>query len=62
MRRGKKLDDKGEICICLGINDQSKAYKLYNLSIKKIIISHDIFFIKNELGFGTRMVLKNVFQ
>ncbi|CAL5333116.1 unnamed protein product [Camellia sinensis] len=40
----RKLDDKGEKCIFLGVSDQSKAYKLYNPSTKKIIISRDVVF------------------
>lgn len=40
----KKLDDKGEKCIFLGVNDHSKAYKLYNPVTKKIVISRDVVF------------------
>ena len=38
----KKLDHKGEKCIFVGYNDESKAYKLYNPSTKKVIISRDV--------------------
>lgn len=34
-----KLDDKGEKCIFTGHNEESKAYSLYNLVTKKIVIS-----------------------
>lgn len=40
----RKLDDKGEKCIFLGVSEQSKAYKLYNPITKKIIISRDVIF------------------
>ena len=40
----KKLDDKDEIFIFLGVSEYSKAYKLLNLVMKKIIISRDIIF------------------
>ncbi|KAL5836714.1 hypothetical protein ACOSQ3_013883 [Xanthoceras sorbifolium] len=40
----KKLDDKGEKCIFLGVSKQSKAYKLYNPKTKKIVISRDVVF------------------
>lgn len=40
----QKLDDKGEKCIFLGVSDQSKAYKLYNPSNKKIIVNRDVFY------------------
>ncbi|KAM7520343.1 hypothetical protein LguiB_019305 [Lonicera macranthoides] len=40
----KKLDDKGEKCIFLGVSDESKAYKLYNPITKKIVISRDVVF------------------
>ena len=35
----KKLDDKGEKCIFIGYDTDSKAYKLYNPETKNIIIS-----------------------
>ena len=40
----KKLDDKGEKCVFLGVSDYSKAYKLYNPVTKKIVISRDVIF------------------
>ena len=40
----KKLDNKGEKCIFLGVSDKSKAYKLYNPSTMKIVISRDVVF------------------
>ena len=46
-----KLDNKGEKSIFLGISDKSKAYKLYNPSTMKNVISH-----------GNKMVLKKIFQ
>ena len=49
-KKRSKLDDKGEKCIFLGVSDQSKAYKLYNPTTKKIIISHDVFLMKKDFG------------
>ncbi|KAF2291245.1 hypothetical protein GH714_020915 [Hevea brasiliensis] len=40
----KKLDDKGEKSIFLGVSEQSKAYKLYNPNTKKILSSRDVVF------------------
>ncbi|KAH9781357.1 hypothetical protein KPL71_008429 [Citrus sinensis] len=40
----RKLDDKGVKCIFLSVNDHSKAYKLYDPIIKKIVISRDVIF------------------
>ncbi|GLU09096.1 hypothetical protein SLE2022_259720 [Rubroshorea leprosula] len=40
----KKLDDKGEKSIFLGVSNNSKAYKLYNPNTKKIIVSRDVIF------------------
>lgn len=40
----KKLDNKGEKCIFLRVSNQSKAYKLYNPTTKKIVISRDVIF------------------
>ena len=49
-QKRKKLDDKGEKCIFLGVSDQSKAYKLYNPNTKKIIlISRDVVFYKDQI-------------
>lgn len=43
-QRRRKLDDKGEKCIFLGISNESKAYRLYNPITKKIVISGDVIF------------------
>ena len=43
-KKRKKLDDNREKCIFLSVSDQSKAYKLYNPSTKKIVISRDVVF------------------
>jgi hypothetical protein len=40
----KKLDEKAEKCIFLGVSDVSKAYKLYNPLTKKIVTSRDVIF------------------
>lgn len=40
----KKLDDKSEKCIFLGVSDSSKAYKLFNPLTKKIVTSRDVVF------------------
>jgi len=43
-QKRRKLDDKGEKSIFLGVSEQSKAYKLYNPITKKIVISRDVIF------------------
>lgn len=43
-QRRKKLDDKGEKCIFLGVSEPTKAYKLYNPTTKKIVVSRDVVF------------------
>ena len=40
----KKLDNKGEKCVLLGVSEESKAYRLYNPLTKKICISKDVVF------------------
>jgi len=40
-QKRSKFDNKGEKCIFLGVECQSKAYKLYNLTT---IISCDVVF------------------
>jgi len=44
MRKRKKLNDKGEICVFLGVSEACKAYKLYNPLTKKIVTSKDVIF------------------
>jgi transposase InsO family protein len=39
-----KLDNRSHKCILLGVSDESKAYRLYDLVTKKIIISRDVIF------------------
>lgn len=38
----RKLDDKIEKCIFIGYSEESKAYKLYNLVSKKLMIRRDV--------------------
>ncbi|KAH9799278.1 hypothetical protein KPL71_000300 [Citrus sinensis] len=44
----RKLDHKGVKCIFLGVSDHSKAYKLYDPIIKKIVISRDVIFYEEK--------------
>lgn len=39
-----KLDDKSIRCVLLGVDDESKAYRLFDLVSKKIIVSRDVVF------------------
>lgn len=45
----RKLDDKGEMCVFLGVSNQAKAYKLYNPSTKKIVVSRDVVFDEEKM-------------
>ena len=49
----KKLDNKGEKCIYVGYCYESRAYKLYNPSTKKVIINIDVQFIEEEACAGS---------
>lgn len=49
----KKFDNKGEKCIFVGYSDESKAYKLYIPSTKKVIIGRDVQFIEEETWDGS---------
>ncbi|KAL3507597.1 hypothetical protein ACH5RR_032979 [Cinchona calisaya] len=40
----RKLDDKGEKCAFLGVSETSKAYKLFNPLIEKLVTNRDIVF------------------
>lgn len=41
-----KLEAQFSLGIYLGLNDASKEYMVYSLTIKKIQITHDVFFDK----------------
>jgi len=49
----KKLDSKGEKCIFIGYSEESKAYRLYNPSTKKLIVSRDVQLIEEEACDGS---------
>ena len=42
----KKLDSKGGKCIFIGYSEESKAYRLYNPSTKRFIVS----LLRRKLG------------
>lgn len=56
----KKLDSKGKKCTFVGYGDESKAYKFYNPSTKKVIISRDVQFIEEQAWEGTLEKIVNV--
>ena len=49
----KKLDNKGQKCTFVGYSKDTKAYKLYDHFARKVIISQDVQFVKNESWDGT---------
>ena len=54
----KKLDKKGHKCIFVGYSKDTKAYKLYDPIVRKLIIIRNVQFVENESWDGT--VEKNV--
>ncbi|OIW17186.1 hypothetical protein TanjilG_18141 [Lupinus angustifolius] len=42
-----KLDDKSFQCVLLGVSEESKAYRLYDLASKGIVVSRDVVFEEN---------------
>ena len=46
----KKLDSKTQACIFLGIDSESKAYRLYDHQKRKVIISRDVVFDESRVG------------
>ena len=46
----KKLDSKTQACIFLGIDSETKAYRLYNNQRRKVIISRDTVFDESCVG------------
>lgn len=47
-QKRKKLDAKSFPCIFLRYADNAKAYRLYDMNAKKVIISRDVIFMENE--------------
>jgi transposase InsO family protein len=43
VRRGK-LDNKSFPCVLLGVSEESKGYRLFDLIAKKIVVSRDVVF------------------
>ena len=46
----KKLDSKTQTCIFLGIDSETKAYRLYDNQRRKVIINRDIVFNESCVG------------
>lgn len=44
----KKLDDKSIKCVFLGTSEESKVYRLYDSSSKRVIISREVVFSEGE--------------
>lgn len=43
-----KLDEKSHRCVFLGVSEESKAYRLYDPTAKKLFVSRDVVFEENE--------------
>jgi len=43
-----KLDDRSMKCILLGVNEESKAYRLFNPAFKMIMVSRDVIFEEDK--------------
>ncbi|BBH07042.1 ADP glucose pyrophosphorylase large subunit 1 [Prunus dulcis] len=43
-----KLDEKSHKCVFLSISEESKAYRLYDPTAKRVIVSRDVVFEENE--------------
>ncbi|PKI74463.1 hypothetical protein CRG98_005145 [Punica granatum] len=43
-----KLDQKGEVGVFIGYNEQSKAYRVYQQSNGRVLIRRDIKFLEDE--------------
>ena len=49
-KRRKKLDSRTIQCLFMGFDSETKAYRLYNQSRRKIIISWDVIFDETKVG------------
>lgn len=47
-QKRKKLDAKSYPCVFLRYADDAKAYRLYDMATKKIVISRDVVFMENK--------------
>jgi len=47
-----KLDSRSSKYVLLGVNKETKGYRMYNPVIKKMVISCDVIFKENEIGTG----------
>lgn len=47
-QKRSKLDDKSKKCIFLGVIDESKAWRLYDPTMKKIVINKDVVFDEDK--------------
>ena len=56
----KKLDDKAEKCVFIGVNETSKAYKLFNPLTGKIVTSGDVVFDEESIWDWSRQQLNQV--
>ena len=43
----QKLDDKADIGIFAGYNNQSRGYKVFNIKTQKVIVTRDVTFDEN---------------
>lgn len=51
---GGKLEATNFRAVVLGYDDESKAYRLYDPKLRKVIISHQVHILEQQLGnFGT---------
>lgn len=48
LKRGKNLEPKIHSCLLMGCSEESKAYRLYDLTTKKIFASRDVKFDKHS--------------
>ena len=39
-----KLDDRSITCVLLGVSEESKGYRLYDLIAKRVVVSMDVIF------------------
>lgn len=43
-----KLDDKSCKCVFIGVSEESKAYRMYNPNLRKVMVSRDVIFEEEE--------------
>ena len=49
------LDSRSSKCVLLGVNKETKGYRMYNPVTENMVISYDVIFEENEIRTGQKV-------